>query len=513
MTKQILALMLAAVLCLSLFAGCKEDKSIPTTAPSSPTDPTSPADPAAYDISATVLNFFYVDAISSQYSAWKQTFGEYTQTYLKQYYLLDLTVGLDSQFYDSTTQETWADYFLDIAKQDAKETYALSDQADAEEYTLSDDAQAEYDSWVANYQSYANLYGISADELVQTVYGDGATFALWKEYLLRIIKAQDFADAYGKSLTYDSAALKAYEQGREQEFSAYSYAVYHISYVKYPHLGTEVEGSTAFTAEQKQAALNAAKADAETLTSANTVEELNTLIAALSFNSESKSAVATVAENQAYAELTESLRAWLTDPARQAGDATTLANISKNDDGTTVTNGYYAVLFTGRNENLRPLANVRHILVEFEGGTTNPTEEQKTAAKTEADRLLALWKEKSTEEYFIELVKEYTADSGSKETGGLYEDISPETNFVESFLNWSIDPARQAGDTGIVESVYGYHIMYYVSDDEVIYRDMLIERALKDVDYSKWYDGIMDAYTPTFDDAELSNYDYVILPS
>lgn len=510
MSKRILALTLAMLLCLSLFAGCKNDKS--TQAPQ-PTQPSQPENPGAvpYDM----LNFFYVDAIQTQYSSWRQNFGDYTQFYLIQYYQLDLTKGLNTQFYNSKTGETWADYFLKIAKQDAIETYALSNQADADKHTLSEAAQNEYDGWVKNYEDSATLYGITPDEFVVAVYGEGATFALWKEYLLRIMKAQDYAETYGNSLVYDSAALQAYELGREQEFNSYSYASYHISYAKYPQLGTTVEGSTTFTEEQKQAALNAAKLDAESLTAADTAEELNALIAALSFNSGSSSAVATEAKDLPYDEVNEVLRAWLTDPARKVGETTVIANTTttKGEDGkeVEVTNGYYAVLFNGRNDNLRPLANVRHLLVQYEGGTTNPTEEQKTAAKNEADRLLALWKEKSTEAYFIELVKEHTADGGSKETGGLYEDLSPETNFVENFLNWSIDPVRQAGDTGIVESVYGYHIMYYVSDDEVTYREMLIERTMKDADYSEWYNAIIDAYTPNFENIELANYDYVIM--
>jgi hypothetical protein len=35
---------------------------------------------------------------------------------------------------------------------------------------------------------------------------------------------------------------------------------------------------------------------------------------------------------------------------------------------------------------------------------------------------------------------------------------------VKNFENWSTDDSRQYGDTGIVESDYGYHIMYFVSD-------------------------------------------------
>ena len=50
-------------------------------------------------------------------------------------------------------------------------------------------------------------------------------------------------------------------------------------------------------------------------------------------------------------------------------------------------------------------------------------------------------------------------------TGGLYEDITPTSNFVDSFREWAVDMSRQTGDTGIVKSEFGYHIMYYVSGE------------------------------------------------
>ena len=34
---------------------------------------------------------------------------------------------------------------------------------------------------------------------------------------------------------------------------------------------------------------------------------------------------------------------------------------------------------------------------------------------------------------------------------------------VQPFNDWCFDPARQSGDTGIVETSYGFHVMYFVS--------------------------------------------------
>ena len=119
------------------------------------------------------------------------------------------------------------------------------------------------------------------------------------------------------------------------------------------------------------------------------------------------------------------------------------------------------------------IADVRHILVCPKGGTTDETtgtttysEEEWQACYAEAEKILNEWKNgAATEQSFAELVATYTEDTGSATTGGLYEDIAPGASYVENFLNWAIDANRKTGDTDIVKTEYGYHIMYYVQGE------------------------------------------------
>ena len=117
---------------------------------------------------------------------------------------------------------------------------------------------------------------------------------------------------------------------------------------------------------------------------------------------------------------------------------------------------------------------VRHILICPEGGTKS--EDGKTtiysdaewaAALTEAEKVLKEWKDgEATEVTFSALVKKYTDDEASASTGGLYENVANNNQYVPEFQNWSIDPARKTGDTEIVKTSYGYHIMYFVSGEQ-----------------------------------------------
>jgi hypothetical protein len=164
-----------------------------------------------------------------------------------------------------------------------------------------------------------------------------------------------------------------------------------------------------------------------------------------------------------------------------------------------VTNGYYVVIFQGRDEQTAPMGNVRHLLVKFEGGTqdeetgeTTYSDEEKNAAKEEADGYLKTWKEgAATEESFIELVKEHSDDT-SAEDGGLFEDINPSSQYVEPFLSWSINPDRKAGDAEVIETEFGYHVMFYVGDDELSYRDYMLTNEMRAKDQETWYNGIVD---------------------
>ena len=111
-----------------------------------------------------------------------------------------------------------------------------------------------------------------------------------------------------------------------------------------------------------------------------------------------------------------------------------------------------------------------------------------------------------TEEAFANLATANTDDTGSAATGGLYEDIAPVQGvYVESFTNWATDPAREAGDTGIIESTYGYHVMYYVGDDEMTYRDSMIYEQMHDQQLNDWYNEILSSGPVTELDSSMVN--------
>ena len=118
------------------------------------------------------------------------------------------------------------------------------------------------------------------------------------------------------------------------------------------------------------------------------------------------------------------------------------------------------------------LIDVRHILVCPKGGTADEndvvtySQDEWDACLQEAESLLKQWQEgEATEESFAILASEVSGDPGSKSTGGLYTYVY-EGQMVPEFNDWCFDESRQYGDTDIVKTSYGYHIMFFVYGEE-----------------------------------------------
>ena len=141
--------------------------------------------------------------------------------------------------------------------------------------------------------------------------------------------------------------------------------------------------------------------------------------------------------------------------------------------------------------------NVRHILLQPGEG------EEMSAALTQAEAIYEEWKLNPTEENFIALAGEHTTDPGSQSTGGLYEDVYP-GQMVTNFNDWCFDESRQPGDHGIVETEYGYHIMYFVGNSETVYSDAN-DTAAQEA-YTLWLDDLFAApqYTTQFENVTFT---------
>ena len=141
------------------------------------------------------------------------------------------------------------------------------------------------------------------------------------------------------------------------------------------------------------------------------------------------------------------------------------------------------------------MPNVRHILIS--ASDTSDEEAMATAAEQAEDILDEYLAGEQTEEAFAELAKKYSVDNA--ENGGLYENIAPGT-MVEAFDAWCYEEGRQIGDTGIVVTEYGYHIMYFSGYGET-YQNYMVENSMRNADYQEWNSAITADVTYTVNES------------
>ncbi len=468
-----------------------------------------------HELSNAELNYFYMDEVQEflrQFGGYASMFG------------LDLTKPLDTQVYDPESGDTWADNFLDSAIANAKSVYALCDEAAAQGYTLDEEQTAYVDSIMSSLEETAKENNFTkVEDYLKAMYGFGATKEGVRQYLEKTHLAYCYQTEYSNSLTYDDAAIQEESKANFATYCNYNLNYCYLSADRFLEGGVEGEdGKMTYSDEEKAAAVAAAEAAAKSLAEGNYADAaaFDAAIAALPINAGSETPTASTAlTDVAYKSVPAAFRDWAADSARKSGDYTYVANTSTSgEEGseTTTVNGYYVARYESVNDNEYPLVNVRHILVSFQGGTkdangnTTYSDEEKAAAKTEAESILESWKNgKASEETFAALAKEKSTDTGSSENGGLYEDVYP-GQMVTNFNDWCFEQGRKAGDTGIVESPYGYHVMYYVGGSETSYRDFLITNALRTAAANEWYNNLLDNAVVTEKNTKYVSTDLIL---
>ena len=503
------------------------------------------------EINAVELSYYYSDAISASYNEWYSQYGSNTALYLQLLMNLNVSQPLDEQVYDSKTGETWADHFVKLAIDDAKRTYVLCNLAKEAGFTLDEKAKENVDLQVSYATLYASYYGYSSiNKYLGASYCYGANLESYREYLEACTLADAYLSHYGESLSYTDEQIREFEKDKFNDYSSYTYSSVYLSYSYF--LGEQKKDENGkeipYTDEERDAARAKAKEVAETLLSAKTFEELDMAVTNLDINKdkdgktlEKLTVSASNTKNQLGANLTSLFKEWLQDSSRVQGDNKVFVNeytpatetdddkANDNGDGKTdeeaekVINGYYVVIFEKVNDNKVATVDVHHLLKAFvdeekdnkkdDDGNVIYTDAEKAAAKEKAEKLLKEWEEMEggkTLENFKKLVEKNTDDTASAETGGLYENISYDQNYVEPFLNWCLDENRKVGDVELVETEYGYHIMYFAEVNEMNYRDLLLTNKMRTDDTQKWYDEQLKTVTAATKDLTWIAMDTVI---
>lgn len=455
-----------------------------------------------YKFSLAEYNYYYYNLVMNytqtayQYDAY---YGEGTGlTYLgydysvapqNQEYKEDYAVssGYTLEDIGNPKDPTWSDLFRCAAIDQIVQVKLGSAKAKEMGITLTEEETNSIDESIESTRSTAKSNDYSLNRYLHANFGKGITEKLVRQ----IYEEQTLASNYYSALQEDLLEAVTEEQVNDrynQNKNAYDIAslrIYGISVVSdAADDATEAE-KTAAQEKADKIAKSRANAMLSQITDENSFisqAELDVKVNE-SENDSYDGDTSTAAEDVTYATLesaSEELAKWAYDSARVVGDKTIIA----------AEDIYYVVLMLElpHKDTTVSSNDVRHILIQFpeentdgtatsttdeDGNTvTNITDETKAETKATAQAILDEYLKNPTEENFIALTKEHTDDvdsEGNPNNDGLYEGVADDGTYVEAFTNWAIDTTRKPGDTGIVESPYGYHIMYYVNASEQIW--------------------------------------------
>lgn len=457
-------------------------------------------------VAATINDKSYnVPEVSYYYrTIYQNTINQLYSSGLLNYIGLDTQSSLKDQTISSTAAmftgaeegKTWYDYFMDQALEQMAQIQALNDAAKADNFEWNDEMQTMFDNSVNTLKETAASNGYTEGQYLTMLFGNTMSKSVYQEQLRQTIIADRYQQAYEDSLTYSDTELEdAYQEARDTYDRVSAQYIRVDGSVPAPAEDENADNADDSeesaepaepTEEEKAAAMDAAKAIADRLyASFQGGQSLETLA-----DSED---TATYTKSEEMTSSTAILNTWLFDPARQAGDSAVLEDASGS--------AYYVVAFENRYRYEYNTIDVRHVLIRPEESTIPSDEEgyqedvdaKKAEAKQKADDLLAEWKSgDATEDSFAKLAQDNSADSNADQ-GGLYEQVY-KGQMVQAFNDWCFDENRKPGDTDVVETDFGYHIMYFVGEN-IPYWKVQVTDALKSEAVDSWFTEKTEGYT------------------
>lgn len=370
-------------------------------------------------------------------------------------------------------------YYNEALKMGLKLTKADEAFIDKQIEDLRDEAKSAGSNSSSSNSENKVTYSLNA--YLRKVYGGSIN----ERFLRKQLKIQVLAQKYLTERTNEIA--KGYDQKDidaeyKKDTTAYDFVTFRAYTFKTTEL-TKEDNETDDALKARQAKANAeVKKNANDFYNAVTndatfaakAKELNKDTADYNVDEETKYSML---KSTAQSTFSEDAAKWLFDSSTKVGSKKLFSDEE---------NGKYIVVLALSKPHQEQTVTARHILFQTKDQSSGNalSEEEIAKKKTQAEDVLKKFNEgDKTEDSFAALANEYNEDTGSSSNGGLYEHIYP-GQMVTEFNDWVFDANRKAGDVELVETDYGYHIIYFVAKDGKDYYDSAIRssKANKDIE-------------------------------
>lgn len=496
---KVVAIVLAVVVCLAAVYGIFNFFGIPQKV-------LTAAKIGDERVTVAKYNFYYMDMYLNTYNQSQSYDSQYGAGYGAMYTGYDSSKSPMEQEYPGTLEDfegesaTWADYFRVQSLKYLQTYLAYAKLAKEAGMSLDEDELADIDEQVESIRSSAESNDYSLDRYLTKIYGKGVNEKLLRE----VMEERQLAYKYAQQKQED-VETGVTDAQIEEEYTANpaEYALVTLN-------GFVVSADTSAIADdatddEKTAATEAAMADAKAKAEgyAAKVNSAETLLEqAKAYNSTATEAsvkLEDVTGTTLASTFSQAASDWAYAAERAVGDVT-VVETSKG----------YAVLYMAvlPHKDMSKPVDVRHILIQFDtttdesGNTVALTSAEKEAYYQQAQAIYNQFLENPTEENFATLANNNSDDTGSNTNGGLYEDVHV-GDMVTAFNDWCFDPNRKPGDSGIIETNYGYHVMYYVGNDNEETWKSTVRSALASDALSAFDDEIVNGETYKINESDL----------
>lgn len=472
------------------------------------------------------LSLYYMQMYNNTYSyasSYESNYGEGTGKMLTGY---DINLSpADQTTKDEDGNEiTWDEMFLDQAIEymaTVKRYYKAAVDAGIE---MTDKAQADIDAAIEDLDNSSGSYSLS--RYITLIFGKGVTKKLYKDVLTEQQMVSLYQESRQNELkgNYSADDVNDVYAKDKTKYDVVSFRWFTIDIKSKAEVTSTIEDESVVTsstfAEESQAQTFIEKVKSEKNYNEDTFKKV-----VLEFVDKDSQDYETYKQDHATllqkvnketieSNVNKDAAEWLYEAdengnyIRQPGDM----NYYVSDDEKSVYI-FYATGIPYQDESVP--ASVRHILVKFpettteavsseavsgeevsgEAETAKVSDKVKAECQSEAQSILDSYntyikenaRGKADEAYFGELASKLTDDTGSASAGGLIENLANDGAYVPAFEDWVFSEGdfageeRVPGSTGIIETEYGYHVMFYVGrNDNPVWYDTILDDLITD---------------------------------
>ena len=360
----------------------------------------------------------------------------------------------------------WSDYIAETTVEYLNELDALYKYAVSLGYEISDKDKAGIDASVQAIKDGAEQSGVSFEQYVLASYGKSISEKKFREQM----EKEKTVDAFSDEWTYSARKNYTKEQIREV-------------YMKDPGAYDSVD-LRVFCFDESTYGEKAKNYAQKVANSAKSTDDFIDYIMEFSdkdaFASREDADYATtsygIKRSSIEKGLSKDAAYWALDKSRKQGETKIFESKKGESDG-------YYVLYVVKPAYQKQVVDIRHIYFSTVDPSYQPLSDKDIkAAEEKAKEVKTLWENsEKSEEYFASLAKEYSDDSDTASEGGLVESVV-EGQMFDVFDEWIFDSARKRGDCGLVESEYGYHLIYFIEKKDEYNAAVLVDKVSGEYD-------------------------------